>query len=40
MITFNRCDSLHGSVKVDRKVCQLMERCDAYGRNVQELGEE
>ena len=38
-ITFRRCDSPQGSVKDVRKVCQLMERCDAHGRIVQELGE-
>ena len=26
-------------MKVVRKVCQLMERCDAHGRSVRELGE-
>ena len=39
VITFKRCDSPQGCVKVVRKVCQLMERCDAYGRSVQELEE-
>ena len=28
-----------GEVNVYRKLCQLMERCDAHGRSVQELGE-
>ena len=39
MITFKRSDSQHGGVKDIRKVCQLMERCDAHGISVQELGE-
>ena len=39
VITFSRCDSPQGGVKDVRKVCQLMERCDAYGIGVQELGE-
>ena len=39
MLTFKRCDSAQGGVKVVRKVFQLMERCDAQGRSVQELGE-
>ena len=38
MITF-RCDIPQVSVKDVRKVCQLMERCEAHGRSVQELGE-
>ena len=38
-ITFKRYDSPQGGVKVVRKVCQLMERCDAHGRNEQELEE-
>ena len=39
MITFRRCDSPQGGVKYVTKVCQLMERCDAHGRSVKELGE-
>ena len=39
VITFTRCDSPQGGVKGIRKVCQLMERCDAHGRSVQELGQ-
>ena len=39
MIIFRRCDSPQGGVKDVRKVCQLMERCVAHGRSVQELGE-
>ena len=35
-ITFMRCDSSQGSVIDVTKVCQLMERCDAHGRSVQE----
>ena len=38
MITFRRCDSPQGSVKDVRKVCQLIERCNAHWRIVQELG--
>ena len=34
-----KCDSCQGDLKDVRKVCQLMERCDAHGRSVQELGE-
>ena len=26
-------------MKDARKVCQFMERCDAHGRSVQEIGE-
>ena len=37
--TFKRCDSPQGGVKVVTKVCQLMERCVALGRNVWGLGE-
>ena len=40
VITFKMCDSPQGGVRVARKVCQLMEKCDAHGRRVQELGEE
>ena len=32
-------NSPKGGVKVVRKVCQLMERCDVHGRSVHELGE-
>ena len=39
VITFKRCDSPQGGVKDVRKTCQLMERCDAHGRSVQEFGE-
>ena len=39
VITFRRCDSPQGGVKDVRKVSQLMERCDAHGINVQEVGE-
>ena len=38
MITFRRCDSPQGGGKAVRKVCQLMERCDAHGRSVYSLG--
>ena len=38
-MTFKRCDSPQGGVEDVRKVCQLMERCDAHWRSVQELGE-
>ena len=39
VITLRRCDSPQGGAKCIRKVCQLMERCDAHRRGVQELGE-
>ena len=39
VITFRKFDSPQGGVNNIRKLCQLMERCDAYGRSVQELGE-
>ena len=39
VITIRRCDSPHGSVKGVRNVCQFMERCDAHGISVQEVGE-
>ena len=39
MITFKRCNSPQRGVTYVREVCQLMERCDAQGRSVQELGE-
>ena len=39
VITFRKCDNFQGSMKDVRKVCQLMKRCDAYERSVQELGE-
>ena len=38
VITFSRCDSPQGGANIGRKVCQLMERCGAHGRCVQELG--
>ena len=38
MTVVRKCDSLQGGVKDVRKMCQLMERCDANGRSVQELG--
>ena len=31
-------DSPRGGVKDVGRVCQLMERCDAHGSSVQELG--
>ena len=34
-----KCDNHQGGVKCIRKVCQLMERCNAYGRSVKELGD-
>ena len=37
VITFKSYDSPQGGVKIVRKVCQLMERCDAQGRSVQDL---
>ena len=39
MITSMRCDSPQGDVKDIRKVCQLMERCDAPWISVEEIGE-
>ena len=39
VITFRSFDSPKGGVKYVRKVCQLMERCDAHGRSVREVGE-
>ena len=33
------CYSPTVGVKDVRKVCQFMERCDAYGRSVHMLGE-
>ena len=39
MTVVRMCDSHQGDVKGNRKVCQLMERCDAHERSVQELGE-
>ena len=39
VITLRRYDSSQGSEKDVRKTCLLMERCDAHGRSVQELGE-
>ena len=38
VITSSRCDSPQRAVKDVRKICQLVEICDARGRNVQELG--
>ena len=38
VITFKRCDIHQGGVKVFRKVCQLMEKYEAHGRSVHELG--
>ena len=40
VIYFMGCGSPQGGVKVVRKVCQLVERCDAHPRSVQELGEQ
>ena len=37
--TFKTSDIPQGGVEVVRKVCQLMKRCDAHGRSVQELRE-
>ena len=37
VITFRRCHSPQGGVTDVRKMCQLMERCDAHERSVQEL---
>ena len=39
VITFRRCENHHGVVKGIRKVCQLMERCDGHGGDVNVLGE-
>ena len=39
MISFRRCDSPQGGVNYVRKVCQLMEGCNAHGGSVQDLGE-
>ena len=39
VITFRKFDSPQGGVNNIRKLFQLMERCDAHGRSVQELGE-
>ena len=36
--TSSRCDSPQRAVKDVRKMCPLVEICDARGRNVQELG--
>ena len=38
MIDFRRYDSSQRSVKDIINACQLMERCDAHGRSVQEPG--
>ena len=38
-VTVKRYDSPQGGLKVVRKVCQLMDRCDAHGCSIQELGE-
>ena len=34
-----KCDMQPSGMKCIRKVCQLLERCDAHGRSVQELVE-
>ena len=39
VITFSRSSSPQGGVKDVRNVCQLIKRCDAHGRSVQEFGE-
>ena len=39
VITVKRHDSPHGGVKFVTKVCQLMERCDAHWRSVEQLVE-
>ena len=39
VITFRRCVSPQRHMKDVRKACQLMGRCDAHMRSVQELGE-
>ena len=39
VITFKRYDSPQGCRKGNRKVCQLMERCDGHGKDVNMLGE-
>ena len=31
MTVVRKCDSCQGGVNDIKKVCQLMERCDAYG---------
>ena len=38
VITFSRCDSPQGGVKYVRNMCQFIERSDARGRSVQEVG--
>ena len=35
VISFRRCDRASGSVEDVRKMCQLLEMCDAHGRIVQ-----
>ena len=39
MTVVRKCDSLQGSVKGIRKVCQLMERCDGHVGGVKGFGE-
>ena len=39
VITFSRCDTPQGGVKDERKVCQVMKRCDIHGGDVNVLGE-
>ena len=39
MIVVRKCDSHQGGEKGFRKVCQLGERCDGHGNNVNVLGD-
>ena len=39
MTVVRMCDSHQGDVKGNRKVCQLMERCEGHGGHVEVLGE-
>ena len=39
VVSFKRCDSPQGGVKVVRNVCQVMEKGDCHGRRVQVFGE-
>ena len=39
VIPFRKYDSCQGSVTDVRKACQSIEKCDAHGKSVQELGE-
>ena len=39
VMTFRRCDTPQGGVKDVRKVCQMMERCNGHGGDVNVLGE-